>query len=79
MVKLARVHPGEGEDNCCCHQLSLSTVTKVKQQFRMIETSAAINGPQGTIYHKTQSLLQLLSRGWDGSFDKQHTSNEPRL
>ena len=79
MVKLARVHPGEGEDNCCCHQLSLSTVTKVKQQFRMIETSATTNGPQGTVYHKTQISLQLLSRSRDESFDKQHTSNEPRL
>ena len=35
------------------------------------------NGPQGTVTHKTKSSLAKAAKQGDGSFDKQHTSNQP--
>ena len=37
------------------------------------------NGPQGTVTHKTKSSLAKAAKQGDGSFEKQHTSNQPSI
>ena len=55
------------------------TVSEVKQRYRMKETTATINGPEGTVSKKTQVSLNLLEQGMCRLHDSITTINKDFL